>query len=201
MEKEEINEKITKDTENKFKWYALYCISNQEKATKLNLERELKYNNLENCVSKIEVPLDKVIVNIKGKKVTREKILLPCYIFINADISNGELLPVLRRTKGVLGFINPSDGKTRDRPEPLKNSEVDKFFKISKPEENEQGMQFIIGDMVRITEGAFASFEGVIDVIDSQKKMLKVIVKIFSRETSVEVNFNQVDKEIIKNNQ
>ncbi len=181
-----------------FKWYAIYCASNQEKTTKTNIERELKMNSLEKWVSKIEVPTDKVIINSKGKKILREKIVLPGYIFVNADITNIGVLPTLRHSKGVLGFINPSDGKMGNRPEPLKKSEVEKFLKISEPEQNDNGVQFNKGDRVRITEGAFATFEGIIDNIDTHKKIMKVIVKIFSRETPVEVEFNQVDKDLIK---
>ena len=190
------NEIVETVINEKFKWYALYCASNQEKSTKANIERELRYNNLESYVSRIEVPTDKVMVNMKGKKIAREKIILPCYIFMYADVSNGEVLPIVRKSKGVLGFINPSDGKTRLTPEPLKISEVEKFLKISTPDENESGVKFFIGDRVRITGGAFSTFEGVIDFIDSSKKMMKVMVKIFSRETIIEVEFNQVDKEV-----
>lgn len=189
------NSNITND---RFKWYAIYCASNQEKATKLNIERDLKMASLDKWVSTIEVPTDKVIINSRGKKIMRERVVLPCYIFVHADISNGEVLPILRHSKGVLGFINPSDGKTSLRPEPLKNSEVEKFLKISVPEQNDSGVQFTKGETVRIIDGAFSSFEGIIDTIDSNKKTVKVIVKIFSRETPVEVEFNQVDKELNK---
>jgi transcriptional antiterminator NusG len=193
---EKLNVGVIEAVEEKYKWYAIYCASNQEKATKTNIEREMKMNNLDKYITTIEVPTDKVIVTVKGKKIAREKVLLPCYIFINADISNGEVLPVLRNTKGVLGFINPTGGKTSNKPEALKNSEVEKFLKISIPEENDNGIQFNKGDRVRIIDGAFSSFEGNIDSIDSNKKMMKVLVKIFSRDTVVEVEFNQVDKEV-----
>jgi transcriptional antiterminator NusG len=183
--------------DEKFKWYALYCASNQEKSTKINLERNLRVSGLDKCVSKIEVPMDKVLIDYKGKKVQREKVVLPCYIFINMDISNGEILPLVRGTKGVLGFINPSDGKSRLTPEPLKNSQVEKFFKVSVPEENTSGVKFNIGDRVRIIEGAFATFEGNIEAVDSSKKIVKVCVKIFSRETLLEVDFEHVDKNLI----
>ncbi len=195
---EKVNVCVIEAVEEKFKWYAIYCVNNQEKVTKTNLEREIKMNNLDKWVNTIEVPTDKVIVTVKGKKIAREKVLLPCYIFINADISNGEVLPVLRSTKGVLGFINPTGGRMSIKPEPLKNSEVEKFLKISLPEENNNGINYNIGDRVRIIDGAFSSFEGNIDSIDSGKKMMKVLVKIFSRDTVVEVEFNQVDKEIKK---
>lgn len=192
----ESNENVVIDVDTKFKWYAIYCASNQEKSTKTNIEREVKMNGLDKWVSQIEVPTDKVVITSRGKKILRERVLLPSYIFINADISNGELLVVLRRSKGVLGFINPSDGKTSHRPEPLKTKEVEKFLKISIPEKNDSGVDFVKGERVRIIDGAFSSFEGIIENIDENKKMLKLIVKIFSRETPVEVEFTQVDKEI-----
>ena len=193
MENKEIVE-VNSIQNTNFKWYAIYCVSNQEKTTKTNIERELRMNNLDKWVSSIEVPTDKVIINSRGKKVAREKVLLPCYIFVNADISNGEVLSILRHAKGVLGFINPSDGKKMTRPEPLKNSEVEKFLKISTPEQIDNSIKFIKNERVRIIDGAFSSFEGLIDTIDNNKKSMKVIVKIFSRETPVEVEFAQVEK-------
>ena len=195
MENKNITEELL--IEEKFKWYALYCASNQEKSTKVNLERNLRVSGLDKFVSTIEVPTDKVLVNYKGKKIQREKVVLPCYIFINMDISNGEILPLVRSTKGVLGFINPSDGKSRTYPEPLKKSQVEKFFKVSVVEENTNGVKFNVGDRVRIIEGAFSSFEGNIEAVDSSKKIVKVCVKIFSRETLLEVDFDHVDKNII----
>lgn len=183
--------------ENKFKWYAIYCGSNQEKNTKDNIERELKLSKLDSFIERIEVPTDKTYVNMKNKKIIREKIVLPCYVFIKADIlSNGEVLPLLRKVKGVLGFINPSDNKTKRIPEALKDSEVEKFFKNTDINKD-LNKDFIMGERVRIIDGAFTTFEGIIDEIYKERKSIKVIVKIFSRETPVELEYSQVEK-IIK---
>ncbi len=179
----------------KYKWYAIYCSSNHEKKTKENIERELRYAKLENCVPKIVIPTEKVVIELKGKKILREKIVLPCYIFMNADLSNGELLPVIRNTKGVMGFINPSDGRSRRIPEALKDAEVEKFLKIGSDKgEDLLKIKFFINERVKIMEGAFATFEGNIEKIDESKKTLKVIVKIFGRESPVDIEFHQVMK-------
>ena len=180
----------------KFKWYALYSVANQEKTTKQNIERELSLNNLSKYLNRIEVPTEKIVVNGKSKKHLREKVLLPGYIFINIDLSsNGEVLPILRRCKGILGFINPSDGKSRQTPEQLRDSEVERFLNVEKDETVlENSIKFNVGETVKITDGAFSTFNGEIQNIDANKKILKLIVKIFSRETPVEVEFNQVVK-------
>lgn len=177
----------------KYKWYALYVPSNQEKAIKKNIERELSVNNLSDWVERIEVPTDKVFVTIKGKKVVRERVVVPCHIFIKADISNGEVLPLIRKVKNVLGFINPTNRKERNTPEALKESEVEKFFKNTDINKDLK-KDYSIGERVRIIDGAFSSFEGVIDQVDSHKKTLRVIVKIFSRETIVDLEYNHVEK-------
>jgi transcriptional antiterminator NusG len=175
------------------KWYAIYCVSNQEKITKTNIERELRRRNLDSWVSEIEVPVEKVSIKSRGKNVLREKILLPCYIFINADITNGEVLSVIKQTRGVIGFINPSDGKSSLKPEALKEIEVVKFLRKGMDEENFK-LKFYCGDNVKIIDGAFNSFVGVVENVDNNKKTLKVIVKIFSRDTVVELEFYQVEK-------
>lgn len=194
-----MEEIIINNINEKYKWYALYCASNQEKTTKKNIEREIHLNNLDNWVKSIDVPTEKVLINVKGKKVAREKIIIPCYIFMNVDISNGEVLHTIKKTKGVLGFINPSDGKTRKVPEPLKISEVERFLKLTKDNDiKDKSLKYEVGERVKLIEGAFATFEGVIEFVDKQKNILKIVVKIFSRDTFIEVNFNQVEK-IAKN--
>ncbi len=175
------------------KWYAIYCPSNQEKSTKQNIERELKSRSLENWVESIEVPVETIIVKSKGKNIKREKVLIPCYIFVKANISNGEVINTLRFSKGVLGFINPSDGKSSQRPEPLKDSEVMKFLRKG-DDIIDNSIKFYSGDNVKIIDGAFSSFVGVIDSVDNNKKVVKVIVKIFSRDTPVDLEFTQIEK-------
>jgi transcriptional antiterminator NusG len=180
----------------KCEWYAIYCIANQEKSIKTNIERDMKMNNLDNYINRIEVPTEKVIITSKGKKITREKILLSGYIFIHCDLNtNGEMLPVLRRVKGVIGFINPSDGKSRTRPEVLRESEVLKFLNMGNSVEVvEEKLQYLVNERVRITDGAFNSFEGDVQSIDKGQKTMKISVKIFSRETIVDVEYSQVEK-------
>lgn len=181
-----------KETE-RFKWYSIWVVTQQEKAIKQKIEREITNYGYSNWVSNVEVPLDKTMVTINGKKVLREKVILPCYIFIRMDISHGEILPIIRNVQGVLGFINPSDGKTSKFPEPLRQTEIEKFLKLGDATVTKE-TYFKPNDNVKILDGPFATFTGEIRQVLVDKKLLKVSVKIFSRETLVDLSFDQVDK-------
>lgn len=187
---------MTTTMTDRFKWYSIWVVSQQEKVIKAKIEREIANNGYSDWVLNVEVPLDKTMINVKGKKVLREKVILPCYIFIKMDISHGEILPIIRNVQGVLGFINPSDGKTSKFPEPLRQKEIEKFLKLGDPTITKD-TYFKTNDNVKILDGPFATFAGEIRQVLVDKKMLKVSVKVFSRETLVDLSFDQVDKVIL----
>lgn len=184
--------------EDKFKWYALNCFPNQEKTIRKTIETNLRLNNLTGFVEQMEIPTEKVLINVKGKKIQREKVVMSGYILMKADISNGEVIPTIRRTQGVIGFLNPTDGKLSKIPEPMKISEVERFLQITlSVADKPQIKNYNKGDKVSIIDGSFAGFNGVIESVDYNKKTLCLLVSIFSRETSVYVNFEQISSDVV----
>ena len=128
----------------------------------------------------------------KGKKISKERNYFPGYVLIEADLS-GETPHIIKNIPDVLGFLG-----TKGNPEPMRPAEVKRI--LGKVDElAEQGedvnIPFIVGETVKVIDGPFNSFNGVIEEINEEKKRLKVMVKIFGRKTPLELNFMQVEKE------
>lgn len=181
--------------EKKWQWYALNCVSNNEKKFKETLSNKINSENLNDWIDRIEIPIQRQYVYLKGKKTIRERVTMPGYVLFHADISNGELLQHIRLCKGFIGFLNPSTGglTKQGKPEKLKESDVAMFLDI-----NEKNLspkwKYQIGDVVKIIDGAFASFEAIVEDIDTDKKILSVCFKIFGRENKISLDFKQVEK-------
>lgn len=174
-------------------WYVVRSISGSEKKTKQYIESEIVRNHLEDYVSQVLVPMEKVYQVKNGKKVIKEQTYLPGYILVEAALV-GEVQHVIRNTPGVLGFL----GSTKESPDPLRPAEVKRI--LGKVDELiEQGekvdIPFIVGETVVVTDGPFNSFSGTIKEINEPQQRLIVMVKIFGRETPLELNFMQVAKE------
>lgn len=175
------------------KWYVLRVISNKERKLKQYIELELSRSGWEDVVHQVLVPTEKVYKIKKGKKVIQEKNFFPGYILIEADEKRftSNMVQAIRSINGVMHFLG---GPT---PQALRKSEVNRILgKVDEMAEMASGVAepFIIGEDVKITDGPFNDFNGTIEEIMEDKKKLKVIVKIFGRNTPVEVNFMQVEK-------
>ena len=174
-------------------WYVLRAITGQERKIKLHIENEVVSLGFQDYVSQVLIPIEKVFQIRNGKKVTKEKNFYPGYVFVEADISQGEVKHLLRQTPGVMGFL----GNGGD-PEPLRQHEVMRLLgKVDELIENEEEVvgSFMVGESIIVTDGPFNSFTGIIEEINHEKKKLKVTVKIFGRKTPLELNFSQVVKE------
>jgi len=174
------------------KWYVVKAISGGEKKVKLYIESEINRLNLKEYVSQVLIPTEKVYQVHKGKKISKERSYLPGYILIEA-ILVGEVPHIIRNVPGVLGFLG-----SKDVPVPLRQAEVNRI--LGKVDElSEQGEElnvpFIVGESVKVIDGPFNSFTGIIEEINEEKKKLKVMVKIFGRKTPLELSFMQVEKE------
>lgn len=175
-------------------WYVLRAISGQEKKVKQYLEAEIQRLKLQDAVAEIFIPTEKVYEIRNGKKKTREKSFLPGYLLIEADLQ-GEVVQVIKDVPGVIGFLGSERGQT---PVPLRKSEINKI--LGKAEElNEMGESlenpYHVGEMVKVMDGPFNGFSGVVEEVMEDKKKLKVMVKIFGRNTPLELNYLQVEKE------
>ncbi len=174
------------------KWYVVRAISGKEKRVKQYLESEIERNNLQDYVAQVLIPTEKVFQVRNGKKISKERNYFPGYVLVEAALV-GEVTHVIKNTPDVLGFLG-----TRGEPEPLRPSEVNRI--LGKVDElSEQGEEvnvpFIVGESVKVTDGPFNSFTGIIEEINDEKKKLKVMVKIFGRKTPLELGFMQVEKE------
>ena len=159
---------------------------------KLYLESEIARLNLEDYISQILIPTEKVFLIRKGKKISKDRNFFPGYVIIEATLV-GEIPHIIKSVPGVIGFLG-----TRGEPHPLRPVEVNRILgKVDELAEmgEEMNVPFIIGESVKVIDGPFNSFSGVIEEINEEKKKLKVMVKIFGRKTPLELGFMQVEKE------
>ena len=182
--------------ENSKKWYVVRTVGGKEKKAKEYIENEIKRLHLEEYISQVLIPTEKIYQVKNGKKVSMERIFYPGYILIEAFLT-GEIQHLIRNLPNVSGFLTENSGKDKE-PVPLRQSEVNRILGhvdelIDKEEENIT--PFIIGEPVKVIDGPFNGFDGTVEEIIEDKKKLKVMVKIFGRKTLLELNFVQVVKE------
>jgi len=174
------------------KWYVVRAISGSEKKVKQYMESEISRLGLQDYVSQILIPTEKVYQIRKGKKISAERNYFPGYVLIEAALV-GEVPHIIRNVPGVLGFLGSGSEAAPLRPSEV-NRILGKVDELSGKEE-ELNIPFIVGESVKVTDGPFNSFTGVIEEINEEKKKLKVMVKIFGRKTPLELSFMQVEKE------
>jgi transcriptional antiterminator NusG len=176
------------------KWYVVRAISGQEKKIKSYIEVEIRRNKLDDYVTQILIPTEKIYQIRKGKKVSKEKSLFPGYILIEAALI-GELPHIIDNVPGVIGWLGSKGGA----PVPLSQTEVNRILgKVDEMADRDEeiNIPFIVGESVKVIDGPFNNFSGVIEEINEEKKKLKVTVKIFGRKTPVELSYMQVEKEV-----
>jgi len=174
------------------KWYVVRAISGKEKKVKEYIESEINRLGLQDFLSQVLIPTEKVYQVRKGKKISKERNYFPGYVLIEAALV-GELTHIIRNVPNVLGFLG-----TGNEPSPIRASEVKRILgKVDELAEQSEGINvpFIVGETVKVVDGPFNSFSGVIEEINEEKKKLKVMVKIFGRKTPLELTFMQVEKE------
>lgn len=174
------------------KWYVVRAISGKEKKVKERLESEIKRLAIEDYISQVLIPTEKVYQIRKGKKISKERNYFPGYVLVEAELT-GEIPHIIRNIPDVLGFLG-----TRGKADPIRPAEVKRILgKVDELAEQgeEVNIPFIVGETVTVVDGPFNSFSGVIEEINDEKKRLKVMVKIFGRKTPLELGFMQVEKE------
>lgn len=174
------------------KWYVIRAISGKEKRVKEYLESEIKRLQLEDFIAQVLIPTEKVYQIRKGKKISKERNYFPGYVLVEAELS-GEIPHIIKNIPNVLNFLG-----TKGVPEPIRESEVKRILgKVDELSElgEEMNIPYIVGESVKVIDGPFNSFSGIIEEINDEKKKLKVMVKIFGRKTPLELGFMQVEKE------
>lgn len=174
------------------KWYVVRAISGKEKRVKEYLESEIKRLQLEDLIAQVLIPTEKVYQIRKGKKISKERNYFPGYVLVEAELS-GEIPHIIKNIPNVLNFLG-----TKGVPEPIREAEVKRILgKVDELSElgEEMNVPYIVGESVKVIDGPFNSFSGIIEEINEEKKKLKVMVKIFGRKTPLELGFMQVEKE------
>lgn len=176
-------------------WYVLRAISGKEAKVKELLEGAMKNTDLGNHVFQVLIPTEKVMTIKNGKKVIKEKNLYSGYVFVEAELI-GEVAHELVNTTNVIDFLK---GRGKDaRPEPLRESEVMRMLGTADEinENIEEGVfDYMVGESVKVIAGPFEGFNGRITEVLPEKKKLKLSVKIFDRETPLEMEYSQVERE------
>ena len=171
-------------------WYILHTLSGAEDKAKTNLEARIKAHGHQELIDKVIIPKEQITEVKLGKKRTLERKFFPGYILTHMEMNDDTWLFV-RRTPGITAFIGP-----RRKPSPISQEEVDRI--LTKAEESKAKpapkVTFEKGEGIRVIEGPFINFNGVIEQINLDKGKLKVNVSIFGRTTPVELEFWQVEK-------
>ncbi len=176
------------------KWYVIKTVAGQELKVRDYIEREIQYQNLNDYIGQIVVPMEKVIQTRNGKKYQKEKVHFPGYVMIEAALQ-GEVPHVIKNIPGVISFLSATKGGD---PVPMRQSEVNRMLGIADELavniDNSYMTQYIVGETVKVIDGAFNGFNGTVEKIIEDKRKLEVMVLIFGRKTPLELNFNQVEK-------
>ena len=181
--------------ENTKGWYVLRAISGKEAQVKQLIEGAMKRTDLGKYVFQVLIPTEKVMALRNGKKVIKEKNLYSGYVFIEARLT-GEVMHELSNTTNVIDFLRGREKNSA--PERLRESEVLRMLgaadEISEAESDGVN-DYIVGERVKVTDGPFKDFSGVIEEVNREKRKLKVMIKIFDRKTPLELDNSQVERE------
>ena len=189
----------TENTQQDTKWFVLRVISGKEKKVKEYLDKEISRGGWSEVVKQVFLPVEKVYKVQNGKKVMRERNFYPGYIMIEvADGKlNDDMIQSMSNISNVMHFL--TDGKgSKGNIISLRKAEVNKMLGKMDEMAEAGGVSmsepFIVGETIKIIEGPFNDFNGIIEEVNDEKKKLKVTVKIFGRSTPVELNYMQVEK-------
>jgi len=182
---------------SELKWYVVRVVSGQEKKIKTYLENEVERENLQDYIPQILIPSEKVYEMRNGKKRVRERNFFPGYVLVSADLTHGEANHTVTSIPGVIGFLGNNTAGASKEPVPLRQSEINRILgKVDEADEFEQKLDtpYIIGESVKVMDGPFSGFTGTVEEVFEERKKLNVMVKIFGRNTPVELNYMQVEK-------
>ena len=174
--------------ENQKQWYIVHTYSGNEERVQRNLEQRIKYMDSEGEISAVIVPTEEEIEVRNGQRHTVTKKILPGYVIIQMKLSD-QSWGIVRNTPGVTGFVSSGN-----RPVPLQEEEVNRILKQMEAEAPKVKVGFRKGQSVRVVDGPFIDFMGIVDDISPEKGKVKVLLFLFGRETPVELDFLQVEK-------
>ncbi len=168
-------------------WYAVHTYSGHENKVKTNIERRAESLGLKEKISRILVPVEEESRNRNGRRSTIKRKVFPGYVLIEMEL-NDQTWYLVKNTIGVTGFVSSGN-----KPVPLQEREVQNILE-SLSGKVQLRPQWQKGEVIRVTSGPFADFNGTIEEVNADKQKLKVLISIFGRETPVELDFNQVER-------
>jgi transcriptional antiterminator NusG len=174
--------------ENEQKWYVIHTYSGHEERVQKNLEQRIKFMDVGSQIFEVKIPTEQEIEVRGGKRKTITRKILPGYVLVQMKMDENTW-SIVRNTPGVTGFVG--SGNT---PTPLQEKEVNEIIKQSSAEAPKVKVGFRKGQSVRVTDGPFIDFVGVVDEINMEKGKVKVLLSLFGQETPVELDFLQIDK-------
>ena len=171
------------------RWYIVHAYSNFEKKVAEDIENKAKQKGLADQIEQIVVPTEKVVEVRRGRKVDAERKFFPGYVLVRATLTDA-VFSLIKNTPKVTGFLGDS------KPVPVSQKEVDQILNQVQDgvERPKTSVSFEIGENVRVSDGPFASFNGIVQEVDEERARLKVEVSIFGRATPVDLEYGQVDK-------
>jgi transcriptional antiterminator NusG len=169
-------------------WYVIHCYSGYENKVRHNLEQRIETMGMKDKVFDVVVPTEEEIEVRDGKRRTVERHIFPGYVLVNMVLTE-ESWFVVRNTPGVTGFVGMGQ-----LPTPLRPEEVSQIIKRMEADSPTIKVSFKVGERVRIVDGPFNDFRGIVSEIDMEKNKVRVMVSFFGRETPVELDFLQVEK-------
>jgi len=189
-EGEQPSEQLAPPVNENFKWYIIHAYSGFERKVRESIESRIQAFGLQNRIGRIMIPTEPVTELRNGKKYTIERVFLPGYVLVEMDLDN-DLWHVIKNTPRVTGFLG-----TGDKPVALTEAEVSSILFRSDVSKDKPRLKvkFQKNESVRITEGPFSNFNGVVDDVNEDRETLKVMVTIFGRSTPVELDFGKVEK-------
>ena len=172
-------------------WYILQVYSGNEKKIERELLVQLEKKGMKDNLEKILIPSEEVIEMKKGKKVNTERKFFPGYMLLRMNMDD-EIWHIVRKLPKVYGFLGGKKGE----PIPVSQTEIDSILNQMKDglEKPKPSVSFEIGEQVRVSDGPFSSFNGMVEEVDEEKARLKVSVSIFGRSTPVNLDYSQVEK-------
>jgi len=178
---------------DQLKWYVVRAVSGKEKKVKQYIDAEINRLELTHLVPQVLIPMEKYYQMRDGKKIAKERNYYPGYVLIECAL-NAELELIIKNINSVIGFLGDKAGNAV----PLRPAEVNRILgKVDEMAEQGETMNipYYVGENIKVMDGPFNGFSGVIEEVNEEKKKLKVMVKIFGRRTPLELNYMQVEKE------
>ncbi len=178
---------------DQLKWYVVRAVSGKEKKVKQYIDAEISRLGLTHLVPQVLIPMEKYYQMRDGKKIAKERNYYPGYVLIETAL-NAELEQIIKSINSVIGFLGDKAGNAV----PLRPAEVNRILgKVDEMAEQGEMMNvpYYVGESIKVMDGPFNGFTGVIEEVNEEKKKLKVMVKIFGRKTPLELNYMQVEKE------